>query len=149
MSSTAKAVAVARQLEEEYKIRLSALSVVVTFGSAGDPLIQVGTGAPGAAGALIRVKPISWPLAKDIFGQSAIQYGPHVLQIATEDVFGDINTSQQCLSLLGPLLQKGMKVEWYVVANGLGGGTLDEADFGGTLTASFEASLQYPMVQSQ
>jgi len=157
MATTQKAINVARFLEEELRTRFSpasmgSLAVTFSFDTDGNPLVKVGTGSIGAAGALFKIRPIVWPLATDVLGNPAISFGPHVIQIVSEAnsllvAVADINTPAQVLALLASASQRGMKIDWYNSANG---NAPDASDIiAGNLVGSWESSLQYPMVQSQ
>lgn len=155
MATTQKAISLARDLAEEIQKRLPTMTVATSFDSDGNPLVSVDDGSPasGEASALIKVRPIDWPLAKDALGLASQVYTPHVIQLATEanyaattDNVADNLTRAQLLAILGPCLQKGCRVEWYEETYGTppAASTIT----GSKLKASYE-NLYYPMVQSQ
>lgn len=154
MATSAKAIALARSIASELRLRQSALAVAESFDSDGSPLVKLGTGSIGAAGGLIKVRPQDWPLAKDILGLTASIYSPHVIQLVTEanyegatDNVLDINTPAVLLLLLGEALSKGCRVEWYQSANG---NAPDASDItSGNLKASWDPSFEHGMIANQ
>src|SRR6266566_10098549 len=109
MATTRKALAMADELVSELKQRQTALAVALTYDTDGSPLIRLGTGVASTtgapnAGALIKVQPISWPLAKDVLGLSAEMFHPHVVKVnveanyaSTVDTVADNNSPAQML----------------------------------------------------
>lgn len=156
-NSTQKALDLAYLIQEELALRLGAAGAnitggvaSVTFDTDGCPLIQVGTSGAGNKGGLIKVIATPWPNAKDILGNSAIQYGPQTIMLATETggVAGtDVNDPAVLLPMLSVCTLKGCRFEWYKSANGVAPvvGTL----VAGNLKAAFESTLQYPLISSQ
>lgn len=128
MATTEKARMIALRLADELKLRVfPALAFAETTGTAGDPVINIGTGADRSASATIRVVPFPAPLAKDILGLTSPQVALHVVQLATEanfagttDNIADNLTRQQLMNILGPCVGTGCKVEWYEEADGTG-----------------------------
>jgi len=149
MSSTAKADIIANVLKEEIALRLPLLTIALAYDSDSAPYLRVGSASPGDAGALIKVMPVAWPLAKDVLGNaSALVYGPHVIQFGTEanfagttDNVADTNTTHQLMQLLGPCIASGCKVEWYESAYG---DTPDLADLVASNLKSTFQSLKNP-----
>lgn len=129
-NTTAKAQASHRELIDLLTKQVAATLPVVTasFDSDGNPISTLSADATPAFGekvVVIRTKPIVWAEAKDVLGNAAITYGPHVIQICTEKNFE--GTTDNILDILGPaeLLpiiveagRKGHNVEWYRTANG-------------------------------
>jgi hypothetical protein len=153
VATTYKALAIANELVSELRQRTS-LTVALSFDTDSSPLITVGAGVVGGQNALIKVLPISWANAKDVLGNTAIQYGPQKVQVAFEanyagatDSVEDAVTWSTKLLILGAAFARGTRVELYESANGVVpvAGTL----VAGNLKASFEPSAQYPMVSSQ
>src|SRR5690348_11168024 len=69
VSTTAKAIALAHELADRLKNRkaISALTIVESFDTDQNPLIALGTQASSDSAAfLIKIEPVSWPLAQDI-----------------------------------------------------------------------------------
>jgi hypothetical protein len=123
--STYTSKAQARELADLLKKWLVATLPVCTegFDANGDPTILMSADATPAAGEkvlLIRIKQVSNPLAKDVLGNTAIQFGPHVIQLCTEDDSGaaDILTPAQLAPLLCEIGRKGAEFQWYETANG-------------------------------
>ena len=152
MSTTAKALAIANDLASELKQRQTALAVAQSFDTDGNPLIQVGAGTAGSKGGLIKVKPIDMPWAKDILGNAAEVYTPHVIQLGLEanpagGAGADVNDRGTSLLLYAILATRGTRVEVYESANGTAptSATLVSAN----LKGSYDASVQFPMISSQ
>jgi hypothetical protein len=155
MATTKKALAMAEELVSELKQRQSALAVALSYDADGSPLVKVGTGVAGTKGGLIKIQPISWPLAKDILGLDAQMFHPHVVKLNVEanyegsnDGILDINTWDVQLLLVAACVSKGARVELYLSTNGTGPNATDLAD-ATKLKASWETNAQYPMVSSQ
>lgn len=124
---THKAVALSRHLADDLKKRFAPLEVAESFDTNGNPVVTVsdGTLATTERGAVLRILGDTNPVAKDILGNDAIHYTPHTLQICSEadDGLGNGNTGsyltiQDILHLVGECGKRGMKLEWYVSANG-------------------------------
>jgi hypothetical protein len=152
MATTKKALALADDLASELKQRQSALAVTQSFDTDANPLVQVGAGTAGSKGGLIKIKPIDMPWSKDILGNQAEVFTPHVIQLGVEanpagGAGADVNDRVTELLLLATLAARGTRVEVYESANGTAptAATLVSAN----LKASFEANVQYPMVSSQ
>jgi hypothetical protein len=153
MATTKKAVAMAEELVSELKQRTK-LAVALSFDTDQNPLVQVGTGAPGAKGALIKVMPVDWPLAKDVLGLASPVYSPHKILVAFEAITvsntgadTDPNTWEEKLLVLGAVLSKGTRVEVYESA---AGDSPDADDMvPANLKAAFNPSVQYGMLSGQ
>lgn len=155
MSSTSyKAAALSHDLADKLKSRLSgALALVESVDTDGNPLITIGPGGAGNANALIKTLPVSWPLAKDVLGLSALQYTPHVMQLGTEadptaGAGADPLSAAQLMLIQGEMMQHGTRIEWYQSA----AGTAPTASILGDATklkASFEPEQFHAMVQDQ
>jgi hypothetical protein len=152
MATTKKALAMAEELVSELKQRQSALAVAMSFDTDGNPLVKLGSGTAGQKNALIKIMPIDWPLAKDILGLASPVYTPHKVMVAFEanpagGAGADVNDWPTLLVALGSALAKGARVEVYESANG----DSPDADdlIAANLKASFDPSVQYPMVSSQ
>lgn len=158
MSTTQKARSLSEYIAEELKLRFAGSTLLTggfsqTDDTDGNPLILMGSGSPGAKNAVIKVMPTAWPLAKDSLGNAAIQYTPHTILLATEKNAeagdadnDDIFTAQDLLHLLGTLMYKGCKVEWYQEDDG----TQPTASTftANKLSGSWEHSLKYPLTIS-
>lgn len=130
MATTHKAISVSRELADKLKLLVKAtLPVCVESNdSNGDPVITLSADATPAAGEkviVIRTKMVANPEAKDILGNSAIKFGPHVIQVCTEknyegtnDTVLDILGPAQLLPVLVEIGRTGCQVEWYRSDNG-------------------------------
>lgn len=151
MSTTAKALALAAELGDELHKRLPALTYTTSTDTDGSPLIKFGAATAGAAGFLIKVRPVDWPLAQNVLGTAATIYTPHTCQIVTEanpsaGAGADINTPAITLAMLAATTKRGTKVEWYNSANG---NSVDPSDItSGNLVATWD-DLYFPMMASQ
>jgi hypothetical protein len=150
---SAKSQALAHEIADELKKRLSSLTLVEGFDSNGDATITLGSGTAGQKNAFIRVKAIDWTLAKNIIGLQAEVFGPSVIQFATEknyegatDNVTDILGPAELLPLLGTLLGKSARVEWYRSTNGT---APTVSTITGAPAASWENSLYWGMKASQ
>jgi hypothetical protein len=155
MATTKKALAMAEELVSELKQRQSALAVALSYDTDGNPLVKVGSGVAGTKGGLIKIMPISWPLAKDVLGLSAEMFHPHVVRLnveanyaGTTDNVADINTWVEQLLLVGVVISKGARVEVYLSTNGTAPNATDIND-ATKMVAAWENNQQYPMLSSQ
>lgn len=152
MSTTSKSLALSHELADIIKKRLPALAVSEGFDASSDgphPTILVGAGTAGSESMFVRVKPIDWSLSQNVIGQTSQVYTPNVIQIVTE---ANAAATLGCgffsladiLPLLGEILSKGTKVEWYQSANT---NPVDVSDIvSGNLKASFQTSLYWGML---
>lgn len=154
MANSYKAIGMARSLNDVLSKRLPTLNVRESFDTDGNPLILVGAGTAGQANAVIKVKAISWPLAKDILGLDSTVYVPHVVQLCTEanfagttDNVADTLNPQQLLDILTEVTKLGSKVEWYQTASGTA--PTAAGITGSNLKASIDPNLYWPMIASQ
>lgn len=119
-----KAIAAARELADALSRRLSAaavstaVTVVQSNDTDGNPLITVGTLASTNACALIKVMDVSQPLAKDVFGNTAQTFCPIKVMLATEaEPLGGL-LPKHTIALLGEPAKRGILLEWYQSASG-------------------------------
>lgn len=151
MAFTQKAFELAQYLAEELALR-TGLASATGFEADQSPFVQLGSGAIGAAGAYIRVKPLS-SLFTNIVGHTQDVFTPHVIQVCFEapvaalGVITDVTTLAQKAQILTPLLAKGTRVEVYENANGVAPAAATLV--AGNLKTSIEPTLQYPMVSNQ
>lgn len=148
---TAKAIALAHEIASLLKQR-QVLAVTESFDTDGLPLVKVGTGVAGTAGALIKLVPQDWALAKDILGLTGNVYAPTKAQILFEgnNIAGagaDINTWAQLLPIIGEVLSRGCRTEVYTVANGVA--PTAAGIIPGNLRAAFDGLVQYGMIGNQ
>ena len=150
MATSYKAIEMAAEMADKIKARNAGttdnLAVTSTFDSNGNPVIQIGTGVAGSAGCVIRIEPISWPLAKDILGLSSQVYTPHVAQLITEAAAAN-DLGLTSWADLGPILTElfglGTRVEVYVAANGTGMSTVAAAPDTYAIAANLRASIEH------
>ena len=127
---TAKSQELVRVLADKFAKRVaSTLPVQVrSADSNGQPVLTLSADSSPATGekvVVIRIQPNPWTLATDVLGNTAIQYGPHVIDICTEknyagatDDVADILTPVELLPILGDVIMTGCLVRWYQTANG-------------------------------
>lgn len=89
MSSTYKATAMMRELADLLAKESAASFPVQTqsFDTDGNPVLTLSADSTPAAGekvVVIRIKPTEADYAKDVLGNAAIRYAPHVVQMITE-----------------------------------------------------------------
>jgi len=149
-----KALEFAHELADKLKLRFSSKVVTEGFDTDGLPTITIndGSAATTEMNIFIKVAMLSWPLAKDILGNSANIYVPLQLQVATEapaagSGVGVYLTVQNVLDLVGECAFRGIAVQWYQSANGVVpvAGTL----IAGNLVASFSPDLYNPITNQQ
>lgn len=149
MATNYKSLALAGELVSELKIRFPGKVVTQSFDSDGNPTITVNDGSPAAGeqNFFVKLMPISWPLAKDVFGNAANIYVPDVIQLATEETAASATvtliTAANMLQMLGALITKGCQVQWYTSDNGTAptAATLVAANLKGT----FDPDMYQPL----
>lgn len=152
MATTKKAQAIARELQAELKQRLSApfgtplIVADVSFDSDQNPLIKIGTGAVGVAGGLVKIKPLDWPLAQQITGLPQQVYDKHTIQFVNEASVS-ANTLAILNRILATIQSRGCKVQLFQSTNGTAPDASQFID--ANLKDTYEASVQYPMLQGQ
>lgn len=149
-----KSASLANDIADELKLRFAPLAVVESFDANSNPMISVGAGVAAGRNAIIIVKPIDWPLAKDVLGLPATVYNPHVIQLVTEanyagatDSVADAVPPADLLKLLAVVTKRGTKVEWYQSATGVA--PTAAAAIAGNLKASIDADLYWGNLSSQ
>jgi hypothetical protein len=127
MANTYASVADLRELVDVLKLRVAATLPVVTesFDSDGNPVATLSadaTFAAGEKGVVIRMKPTEAAYAKDILGNDALRFGPHVIQICTElgadAASNESLTPVELLPIIADIARRGANIEWYQSANG-------------------------------
>lgn len=158
MATTAKALEISHQLANHLSARLNAtLALVEGFGPTdSNPTIVIGAGSAGGANFVIKVRPVSWPLAKDVFGNTALAYSPHAIEFCTEaDPTGgsgaDPTSRAQLALVLMEVMNAGVGVSWYETANGTAPTVASLPSEGGsaTLRTTVEPSVWRPMLGDQ
>lgn len=162
-NTTYKAGTILNSLVDLLTLELATNMPVVTkyTDALGNPYVIFSAAASQAAGAknvLIRVQPLSWTNAKDILGNTAIQYTGHVIQIETEAnstgvgsggtggtgpaaLEADVLAPADLLPVLIECGRTGCWVDWYTTPYGTAPTTVDgttAALTGGTLQASWK-----------
>jgi hypothetical protein len=151
MSASAKASKIAKQLAAELDLRTT-LTVSESTDTDGSPLIRVGAASAGAAGALIRVTNQEWSLAKDILGNTANHFSPHIVQVCFEanpagGAGADVSSLAQIALILGCCFARGARTEVYASSNG---DNPDADDFvEAKLVLTFDPSLVDGMIANQ
>ena len=157
MSTTQKSLDLARQLQFKLQLRLGASNPTLTvhdvsFDTDSNPLILIDDGTPATTEkcAVIKIMPQSWPLAKDVLGNAAIQYTPHVAMLATEAVAtnGTYLDFQMLTHILGEMYALGCQFQFWQSTNG----TAPSATTFGTasnLKASFYPDMYNPLTSQQ
>jgi hypothetical protein len=150
MSTTAKAIAMAHELADRLKNRkaISALTVVESFDTDQNPLIAIGTQASSDSAAfLVKVMPVSWPLAQDILGNSAFQYTPHEIRVLKE-ASSTGTTSEMIAQVYAQVAEMGADFKLYESSHGGGVVAADIGDDTKAITESWP-DLYRPLISSQ
>lgn len=151
MSTSYKAQAIAHELADRLAKRsaaLAALVLVESFDTDQNPLIAIGTQASSDAEAfLIKVMPVSWPLAQDILGNSALQFTPHVIKVLKEASSTGV-TSADILQVLAQVADMGCEVKLYESSHGGGVVAADISDET-KLVGDRWPDLYRPLISSQ
>ena len=157
MNTTQKAMEIAMNLRDELAMRtglatvlsFEALSADVSDGSTLHPVILVGTDVGTTAGCRVAVKPIEWPLAKDVLGLQSAVYTPHEILVGFEaPAAGPVEATSLALKLqiIGAIVQQGCRVKIFESP------TTDFFDTADFTTAQYKGTfedIKYPMVKSQ
>lgn len=135
-----------RDLSEELTLR--GFTITESFGSSGDPMLLVGTGATTTQTALVRIVSES-TLQVNSVGVAQTVYTPHIIQlIVEENTSGGVTflTLANAMKLAASILPKGTKVEVYLAATA--DMPLNEADFADSstqLVATLTPSIYHPL----
>jgi len=145
----------ATSISDELRLRLPSNRVVTDgFDSSGNATITIDDGTPASreANVFIRVKARDWALQLNSIGLAQTVEVPTVIQMVTEanyagtsDNIADNLTPAQLLPVLGTLLSRGTRLEWYTTADGT---VPTVAGITGTPAAKFEANAVYGMKAS-
>lgn len=155
MATTQKALDIAYKLRDELRGRVQTSAYFVNdiqFDSDGSPYFTLGDAVPASheKNWIIKVRPVDWSLAKDVLGNTAIPYGPHVIQLAIEagaaSNFADFGYAD-LLQVLSSCAQQGCKLELYARTAGTLVAIGDIT--GANLKSSWEPNPQYAMIQNQ
>ncbi|MDD5650779.1 MAG: hypothetical protein PHF86_10265 [Candidatus Nanoarchaeia archaeon] len=151
MKSTAKSIALMRDLGERISFRVAGSATIDTVRSAYDangyPMIVLSDGGVETASNPViglRVYPID-AISKDVFGNTNIAFTPHVLELAYELAAGGEQTPNQLdlQMVLFECSKIGLKVNIIEIANG---SAVDETNMNATAVAkSLEFDVINPM----
>jgi hypothetical protein len=157
MATTKKALELAAELADELRKRVSDYaSITESSDASGNPLITLNADASPATTedvVVIRVRPRTWELAKDVLGTAQTVYTPHVIDVATE-VSGvatgimDYVSVAHALQILTSCAKRGTRLELWEETNGT---IPSETTFAtaAKMKASIEAELYWPLLSSQ
>lgn len=151
MATTMKANEMARALRDELNLRLQKIPTPVTVAEVSydtdqNPLIKIGTGVVGAAGGLVKVKPIDWPLPVDVIGLPQRVYSIHEIQFVREAAVA-ANVDYLIMTIVSVLAVRGTKLRIYQSANGTAPSAAQLVD--ANITAVIESDLYHKMTASQ
>jgi hypothetical protein len=129
MATSAKAVAIARELADKWTKQVATtLPVLVqTVDANGNPVITLSsdpTPATGEKVIVVRVSPMTWT-STTVIGTTTSQPCPTIVELCTEanyastnDNIADILTPVELLPVLAECVKTGCMVKWYVITNG-------------------------------
>jgi len=151
MATTTKATEIARALRDELNLRLQKIPTPVvvaemSFDTDQNPLIKIGTGVIGAAGGLVKVKPLDWPLPVDVIGLPQRVYSVHEIQFVREAGVA-LNVDYLIMTIVSVLSVRGTKVRLYQSTNGTAPSAAQFID--ANITAVIEADLYNKMTAQQ
>lgn len=130
MATSEKAMQISRDLADVFAKQVAATLPVLTTGftSEGNPYISLSADSSPATTekvVVIVVKPYATGTAKDVFGNTANAYCPHVIQFCTEanyastdDNIADTLTAVELLPIISEIAKRGTYVEWHVTTRG-------------------------------
>lgn len=150
MATSYKALALMEAVAAELALRLPALAQTRSDDGTADknPTLQLGAGTAGAAGGFILIKPMDWT-AKDVLGNAANRFSPHVIQVVLEannaaGAGADVNTLATISTLVTVLARKGARLEIYQETAGAAAGLADIVP--AKLVTALDADLYLGMV---
>lgn len=149
-ASTFKGLEIARKLKQELSLRtgLSALTYVEGVSATGVPTLTIGAmSTTNAAAALIWVTSQDWPLAKDIFGNAQIPYGPHTIRVLKEAASTGW-TAALINQLTAVCTSLGCELKLYQSTNG-GGVIIADIDDSTKLVSTYEPDIFHVATSSQ
>lgn len=145
MATTKMASVLQRDIAEELGLRLSALTLVQTTGTAGDPVITLGALTAGSQSAFIRIATEA-TLQLNSVGVAQTVYAPHIVQVVLEtSTIANVALMLESnkFPLFGVLLAHGAKVELYMTANT---NAVEETDItSANLKATFYPAAYFPL----
>lgn len=145
--ATAKALTFRGDLASSLAIRLPTLTQALSFGAGNQADMLIGTAGAGNDNAFIRINQFT-TAAVDVLGLAQNVFTPHVAQVVFEanpagGAGADVGTWATRLSILGELIQKGIRVELYFSANTV---AVSSAAITGAPSAVYEGHVQYPQM---
>ncbi len=146
---TAKAQALRDEFLGDIRQTLPALARATSFGSAGECDALIGAGTAGSDSAFVRVRPVP-TIAVDVLGLAQQSFTPHVAQVVfeanpTAGAGADVGTWATRMTVLGALIERGIRVELYLSANTA---AVSAAGITGAPTATFNSHSQYGQMAS-
>ena len=129
MATSEKAMQISRDLFDALSKQVYATMPysVQSYDSLGNPTFTVSEDATPTLRkkvVVVTVKPYATGTAKDVFGNTATAFTPHVIQFCTEANnatsagTADILTPTDLLPVITEIARRGCYVEWHVTANG-------------------------------
>lgn len=130
MATTRKAQDIVRELKDVWAKEVSATLPIITDGvdASGNPGIILSADSTPATGekvVAVLVKPYATGTSTDVFGNTAITYGPHIIAFCTEanyastdDNIADTLTPVELLPVICEIAKRGAVVEWHVTTRG-------------------------------
>lgn len=150
MTIDKKSISWARELQNKLSILAATFATpLATYSdvdASGNPLIGVGLANPpvaGNTGALIRIRPIDWPLEQTSVGLPQPVYTPHLAEIIYEAGIAG-NTVEVLDNIKKAVFELGITTAIYVTT--LGTPAVYTNMVAGNLKATIRASLQYGMI---
>lgn len=116
-----KAQELASEIVDRLKQRFASLTVTLSSDTDQYPLISVGALTAGSQSFVIKIAPVDWSQAVDIFGNAAEAFGPHRAQVVLEtSTIANVPllTGANVLLMLGEAALWGTSLELYLTANG-------------------------------
>jgi hypothetical protein len=130
MAATEKALQISKDLKDLFAKQVYSTMPIITesFDSSGYPVLTISADVDPATTekvVVVVVKPFVTGTQKDVFGNTANTYGPHVIQFCTEanyaattDNIADYLTPVELLPIICEIAKRGCITEWHVTANG-------------------------------
>lgn len=146
---SAKAQALRDEFLTDVRQTLPALAQAKSFGSSGECDALIGAGTAGSDSAFIRVRPVP-TIAVDVLGLAQQSFTPHVAQVVfeanvTAGAGADIGTWATRMTILGGLIERGVRVELFFSATSV---AVSSAAITGAPTAVFNTHSQYGQMAS-
>lgn len=141
---TQKALGLRDEFLADLRQSLPALAQTKSFGSSGECDALIGAGTAGSDSVFVRIRPVP-SIMVDVLGLTQQVYTPHVAQVVIESnntagAGADVGTWSTRMNVLGGLIERGIKVELYTVANAV---AVSSAGITGAPAATFQSHVQY------